>query len=298
MRSTSTIKSPSLDSGGGSGIRELRPRPSAFRFPFMADDFPREVEVAFGALAANVVKHDRLPKTGCFTQADISRYDGLEHFLLEVSLDFLDDLTGQVGPVVIHGQQNALDLQSGVQGDANSLQRSHQLRDTLQRHVLALNGNQNSLRRNQGIESQDSQGGRRVQKDIVVLLDQRFEGVTKPVLSPLQVDKLDFGSSQLPIGGSDHQEGELGLDESLLQRVASNERPISAASTRLGFQAEGSSGASLRIDVDEKDLPLGNCQSCGEIHRSCGFANSTLLVCDCNDAAHGETPLCTGSGVA
>src|SRR5512139_2548505 len=79
IRSTSSMTSPSRCSMGASGIRELRPLPSALRFPLMADDFPREIQVRLRPFAANVVEHDRFAEARRFPQADVTRHDGLEH---------------------------------------------------------------------------------------------------------------------------------------------------------------------------------------------------------------------------
>src|SRR5262249_52002939 len=163
--------SPSRDSGGTSGINELRPLPSAFRFPFILDDFPRKVEIAFGSLTTNVVEHDWLSKAGCLTEPDVSWDHRFEYLLLEVLADLFDDLTGEVGPVIVHGQKNPFDLESRVQGGSNPSQSSHQLGYSLECHVLALHRDQNRLRRDERIESQDSEGRRGIEKDVVELID-------------------------------------------------------------------------------------------------------------------------------
>src|SRR5262245_59792378 len=161
--STSTIMSPSLDSGGGSGIRELRPRPSAFRFPFMVDDFPREVEIALGTFTANVVEHDRLAEARRFSEPDVAGNDGLENLISEMGTDFLNHLAGQIGAIVIHRQKDSFDVQPGVQGRADPLERPHQLRDPLEGHVLTLDRDDDCMSGHQRVQRQHPQRWGRIE---------------------------------------------------------------------------------------------------------------------------------------
>ena len=96
-------------------MRELRPLPSTFLFGLMLDDFPREVEVTFSPFTPDVVKHDRFPEAGRFSQADVSWDDCFEDLLLEMGLDFFDHLTRKVGPLVIHGQKYSLNLECRIE---------------------------------------------------------------------------------------------------------------------------------------------------------------------------------------
>src|SRR5262249_47930792 len=145
MRSTSTIISPSRDWGGASGMRVLSPLPSAFLFPLMIDDFPRQVEVAFGSLAADVVEHDWLSEAGSFTEPDVPGNDGPENLVFEVRLDILHHLLRKSRSLVVHREEDSLDLQGGVQRGADSAERPDQLGHALEGHVLALHRDQNRI---------------------------------------------------------------------------------------------------------------------------------------------------------
>src|SRR3989442_6802002 len=111
MRLTSSSRSPaSVLAWSGSGMRLLSPLPSACLF-ISPDHLPGQVQVRLRALGTDVVKHDRLPEAGRFTESHIARHDRPIHPVLEEGFDVGDYLAGQVGPFVEHGQENTIQLE-------------------------------------------------------------------------------------------------------------------------------------------------------------------------------------------
>jgi len=65
-----------------------------------------------------VVEYDRLPMARCFSQANISGYDGLKNLRTEETPKVGSDLLRQRSSIIVHRQQYSLDRESRVDGPA------------------------------------------------------------------------------------------------------------------------------------------------------------------------------------
>src|SRR5205085_3214324 len=104
-----------------SRISAPSPRPSAFlaiRYHLF-----RKMNVAFRPPAGGVIKNDGLAETRRLRQTDVARNDALEDLRAEERAQIIGDLTRQRGALVIHRQENALDLEVRIQGTSNTHQR-------------------------------------------------------------------------------------------------------------------------------------------------------------------------------
>src|SRR5208283_3005957 len=158
---------------GRVGSRAPRPLPSALRgfsVLFMVEDLFGQPDVAFGALGAGVVSKNGFAETGGLGQANTAGNYSCEDLVIEKLSEIGRDLTGQVGTIVIHGEKYALYLQWMLEGIANSLDGIHKLRNTFQREEFALDGNQHGIRCNEGIKSQEIEGGRAINQDETILV--------------------------------------------------------------------------------------------------------------------------------
>src|SRR5690606_21771687 len=98
-------------------------------------------EVTVGASGTGVVKQNGLPKAGGLCQPNIAWYQCLKHLARKVALNILVNLTGELQPVVIHGQKHTFDPQMRVECLLNPAKRLEQLRKPLQSEVFALDRN-------------------------------------------------------------------------------------------------------------------------------------------------------------
>src|SRR5215469_7599862 len=114
------------------GRRAESPLPRALRCLsealFMGQDLLCQLNVALCASRSNVVGEDWLPKTGGLSEPYTARNNGLENTLVEEIAQILFNLAGEVCPVIVHREQNAFDLQLGVEGIANAVHRVEELR--------------------------------------------------------------------------------------------------------------------------------------------------------------------------
>src|SRR6266436_4654786 len=94
------------------GRRAESPLPNALRglsgALFMGQDLLCQLNVALGAARAQIIRKNRLAKTGSLGKANTPRNYGLKDALLEEFAKILFHLASEVHSLVVHGQQHAL----------------------------------------------------------------------------------------------------------------------------------------------------------------------------------------------
>lgn len=105
---------------------------------------------------------------GRLGQPDIAGNHCPEHFSWEMTAHLLSHLQREIGPPVVHGEQQAKDLQLGIEVFLDRPQGCHQVGQALQGIVLALHRHQDLVGRTQRVERQQLQRGGTVDKNIVI----------------------------------------------------------------------------------------------------------------------------------
>src|SRR5438477_13021788 len=88
---------------------ELSPRPNAFLC--MANNLFSELPVAFRSARPRVVSKDWLAVARRLGQSHVARDDCRKDLASEKILQVVADLARQVGPIIVHSEQDALDSQ-------------------------------------------------------------------------------------------------------------------------------------------------------------------------------------------
>ena len=78
-----------------------------------------------------VVKYNWLPVTWCLGKADIPRYNRTKNLCAKETAQIGCNLLGESGPVVVHGEKDALYRKCWVDGPAQAHQCVEQLGDAL-----------------------------------------------------------------------------------------------------------------------------------------------------------------------
>ena len=111
------------------------------------------------------------------------------------------DLLAQGHAAIDHGQDDADDMQLGVERLLHPLDRVAQRADAFERQELRLQGHQDGIDRDQRIQGHQAERGRAVDQDGVPALAgvgaRRSQRVVQPVLAPLDIDQLDLGAGEL-----------------------------------------------------------------------------------------------------
>jgi hypothetical protein len=79
-----------------------------------------------------VVKHHWHAVARCFSQAHVSRNDGLEDLAAEEATEIRSDLFRKRGAVVVHSEQDTFDCEGRIYGSAKTHQGVQQLGDTFE----------------------------------------------------------------------------------------------------------------------------------------------------------------------
>ena len=78
----------------------------------------------------------------CLPELNVSLDDGLEDETLKVLLDLFVDLIIQAGTAIIHGHEEALNLQLRIETATDDADRIEELRDPFEGKILALYGDE------------------------------------------------------------------------------------------------------------------------------------------------------------
>ena len=100
-------------------------------------------------------------------------------FCAEMLLQLRRHLLRQVGPLVEHGEDHALDHQPGIQVLADALHGVEQLAHTFECKVLGLHGNQDRIRRYKGIQGEQIERWRAVKDDELKAASYRVERIAQ-----------------------------------------------------------------------------------------------------------------------
>ena len=105
-----------------------------------------------------------------------------------------------------------------------------------------------------------------------------------------QRDELDLSAGQLAIGGEErHPVDSRGNQKRrwIGRGFGTGQRLVNGAgSGRLAFLADSARQIALRVDVDEEDALVRQCERCGQIDGRGGFSDPTLLIGDGDDPSH------------
>ena len=111
-----------------------------------------ELHVCAAALADTVVRYARLSVAWRLGQAHAARYDRFVDLCTEVFLQLKRHLLRQIGSRIVHGHDDALDAQRGVQALVAHAYRRHEVGDALERVVFALHWNYHVVGRDECVE--------------------------------------------------------------------------------------------------------------------------------------------------
>jgi hypothetical protein len=228
--------------------------------------------------------------TRSLAKPDISRDHRLINLVAQHAANFVHDLLREVGAVVVHRHHDTIDGQVWVEPFANQRDRFHQLRNSLEGQVLALDGDQHGIGCRESVEGEQVERGRAVDQDFAVLIAVGIEQVLEPVLATLGPDQLDLAADQVAVRRDQKKMRQVRTDHfQVLERDRLGHRIVERSALRIGLESEGTGGIRLWIGVDQQNRAFGDGQCGGEVHGGGRLADTALLVHDRNDLAHGNS---------
>ena len=220
---------------------------------------------------------------GRFAQADAAGDNGLIDLAGEVFPQGLLHVFGEARPPVVHGQQQSLQLQTGVQPLLDQADGVHQVAEALQGVKFALHRHQNPVRRAQGVQGQQFQTGRAVDQDVFILVLDGFQLAFQQELPALHVHQLHIGPGQIRVGGEDL--GVFRLQNGLLDGVVPEHHVIEPFYLAL-VNAHARGGVALGVAVHQQDASAPEVQGRGKVDGGGGFSDPAFLIRNGNDLSH------------
>ena len=160
----------------------------------MDKDLFCKLDIAFGALGAGVVGKDGFAETGGFGEADAAGDGGLEDLILEEFAEIGGDLAGEVGAVVVHGEENAFNFEGMLEGFADSLDGIDEFGDAFEGEEFALNGDDDGIGGEEGVEGEEVECGGAIDEDELVIVAEFGDAVAEAVFAAFDIDEFEVGA--------------------------------------------------------------------------------------------------------
>ena len=146
------------------------------------------------------MQDDRFPIRRRFCYSNIARYDGVEHLIAKMILNFVGYLCRKRRSWVIHRSYQGFDFNGWIQIRFDLSQRTHQVGQAFQRVIFALHGNDYRVSTRQRIHRQHIQGWRAIDHRKVVFEFDKRERFFEAKFAPLKIDQLDFCPGEFSVG--------------------------------------------------------------------------------------------------
>ena len=174
---------------------------------------------------------------GRLAEPHVPRDHGAVHLPGKKSLQLLGHLNGQVGSTVEHGQQHALERQLRVHVFLDHAHGRHQLAQSLERVILALERNQKAVRCAQAVERQQAERRRAVDEHIIVFVLDLVEHELEPRLAVIHCDQIELCTRKIDVCADDIDP--FGLDDTRFRiRVLGYDQIIDRCFERTRIDAE------------------------------------------------------------
>ena len=104
-----------------------------------------KLRITFRTFAVYVIENDRFTETRCFREPYVSGNQALKYLCSKEAPQIRRDLPRQGSPLVIHGEENALDLQARIKRPSNPHQGIQEFGNAFQCQVFALDRHEHFL---------------------------------------------------------------------------------------------------------------------------------------------------------
>jgi hypothetical protein len=246
-----------------------------------------ELEVGLSSAGARIIECDGLAVARCLREPDIAGNHGLEEKPLEILAEGLGNLLGKVCAIVVHGEEDPLDANLGVECGLDALKGGDELGDAFKREVLGLHRNKQSVGGDQDIECKQIEGGWTVENNEIVVGLDGLECAAEAGFAGISGSQLDICTCKVFGAGQKPETVELGRQDGLIRWGIADQDLIYRVSIVVSLKAEAGGCVGLWVAVNQQDLEALDCQAGREIDGGGGFANAALLIDHAQNLAHG-----------
>ena len=154
----------------------------------------------------------------------------------------------------------------------------HQLTQSLQSVIFALNGNDDRIRARERVDGQKSQRGRTVYQYVIVPRTDLFESVLQYAFAVLFIDQFDFGAREIDVGRQKVEIFHFRGHDVFQCLFVVDEDAVNGLFERTFGKAQPGGGVALRVHVHEEHFFA----LCGDIrrhvHASRRLTHAPLLI--------------------
>ncbi len=196
----------------------------------------------------------------------------------QVPPDLGGDLGRQVRPCVEHRQHDTGDRQLGVEVVAHEVDRRDQLREALERVVLALDRDQHRVRAGQRVHRQQAKRRRAVDEDPVPVRRLPVDRAREAPLAALLAGELDLRPGERDRRRDETQALDGCRDVQVTERPLVDERVVDRAVQGGAVDPEAARRVALGIEVDDEDAVTEESQIGCEIDHGRGLPDAAFLI--------------------
>lgn len=222
---------------------------------------------------------------GGFGEPDTAGNHGSKNLIAEEFTQVGCDLSGQVGSFVVHGQQNAFNLNGMPESLANAVDGIHEARNALERKEFALNRNQDRIGGHQGIQRQKIQSRWTIDQDELVVVPYVLKMVAEDGFTVINANEFQIDADQVLVGGHKFEPFHFGFADGLMDVFAFHEDIVNGHDVLRFLDSETAGGVSLWVAVNQEDFDIARGKGCCEIYGGGGFPDPTFLVGNRDDSA-------------
>ena len=266
------------------------------------EEFLGEDAVVGGAGGGGGVLEDGVAEGGGFGELDVSADAGAEDDgvgdgvggalgLGEEVFDFVDDFGGEFGGGFVLAEEDAGDVEGGVEGLADHGDGVEEFFHALECEELGLEWDDDFGGVDEGVEGEEAEAWGAVDEDEVGVdffgslpaghfFEEGFAGDDG--------DEFYFCGGEFGVGGGDEEFAVVGFDlfEGFGEGDAVGEDAVGGDGDGVGVDAHVGSEVGLGVEVDEEDFFAGVGEGGAEVGGGGGFADAAFLVEE-GDDAHG-----------
>src|SRR5690606_38755130 len=249
------------------------------------DELTGEPPVGLGPRVPGGVAGDRLGGDSGVRELDGAVDDRVEHPVAEALADAFEHLPGVEGAPVVHRDEDAVELEPGVDPLAHLVDRLHEERDAAQREELGLERDDDAVRGRERVDREQPEGRLAVDEDDVVVLGDRAQHPGERLLAGDLGDEGDLRGGQVDVRRDDVEPLDGGLVDDLPDiGPRLHEHRVDGAVQLVGVDPQTRGGCTLRVEVDDEDPPAVLGERGAEVDGRRRLAHAALLVAHRDDA--------------
>ena len=204
----------------------------------------------------------------------------------QVTADLVGDVSRQLGPGVEHGQDDALDVELGVQVVADEVEGGKQLGQSFQGVVLALQRDQNGVGGRQRVDGQQPERRRAIDEDVVVVGLDVGQQAAEASFAALDGRELDFRARERDRRWHDVEVIDRAGEGQFTKADAVDDRVVDRSFDGVTVETEATRGIALGVEVDDEDSLAEEGEVAPKIHDRRGLPDAALLVGTGDRLAH------------